>query len=274
MYKSQVIYSYDRDEANRLDYGVRQMEFTEDGIYLQNKFFIDYDLKEVTQTENEDKYIFSEDTTISDGYMVPYFGLKSVCEVESYSSLWSCDRNGDYTISSKGWDSGTASLNLYKKGEKIWSILNKDYNIFMYTKLYNDMIITVAGKYDDNILNYKSDILFYDLEGNMIGKIEENELLSYLTVSEERFAFGREVIDGICGEDKYNRSDSGCDSITTFDIYTLGTSAMNPPEDEGAVSGVTITNPETSSHKVIYLIIVLFGSLSIGLMLRKKLKIN
>ncbi|MDE5888678.1 MAG: hypothetical protein K2H20_01520, partial [Bacilli bacterium] len=117
--------------------------------------------------------------------------------------------------------------------------------------------ITIAEKYDD-----ASDILFYDLEGNYLGKLEKSEKLYYLTVFEEKFAFGREIIDGICTTDKYYMTDSGCDSITNFEVYALGTSKINPPESDGNSSGVTITNPETNSSKIMYVLIILIGSLT------------
>ncbi|MDE5888677.1 MAG: hypothetical protein K2H20_01515, partial [Bacilli bacterium] len=132
---------------SRLDYGIKQMEFTDDGIYLPNKLFSDYNLSEITTVEESNKYIhYSDWNGLNDSRPYEIDELKSSCglniieEYELHQEFgWACDKLDDYIVASGPIVNSNGEhphvMALYKNNKELWRITNEEYK-FIYTKFY------------------------------------------------------------------------------------------------------------------------------------------
>ncbi len=168
--------------------------------------------------------------------------------------------NDYYIIDDKVLVSGE-SLRYYEKDEKIFEITSNDYVRFGKAKVYNNLIIVIgyinynepislAGDYKSTELLglNNSDVLFYDLKGNLIGTYEHNYYDYDTMLIGDELVISSLYIDGICDVcgGGYHTYNFNCKATLMNEIYdmkekylgmTKSTSITNKNEE--------IKNPET-----------------------------
>ncbi len=101
-----------------------------------------------------------------------------------------------------------AFLEIYRSGKLVETVVNADYNNFYNIELIHNLIVLI-GTYSD-ISHYrvdKSDILVYDLEGNLKQTINLNSSFVGMNSYDKGFIVSRLYIEGICEyEHKKNSS--------------------------------------------------------------------
>ncbi len=141
------------------------------------------------------------------------------------------------------------NLTLYSKGERMVEIIDNDYSGFLKAKIYNELIIALAYKKNyDNSENpysiYETDVLFFDLEGNLIGTYENN-LYSYDFILEDyKLILSNVYVDGICTikQGVYYTYNSNCDATLLNEIYKVDEIVLA----KSITKDVEIENPDTS----------------------------
>jgi len=131
-------------------------------------------------------------------------------------------------------ENGVAKL--YKVSAKSGgSYISKEisgYKTILNSIIYNDKyLVVVAGRvYDENAEAYLSDLLFYDLDLNYIGKFEMNKIINDVTSNGEYLSVSYREVDGMCTGEKYYYSEyyyNRYRSYPSADKYITGTNA-NP----------------------------------------------
>ena len=183
----------------------------------------------------------------------------------------------DNKILSSSSQNDIGSLKLTEGEETLWEITNEENTYYYYSDLeaIGDYIVTIAdykpnGEYADE----RSDILVYDLEGNLVQKISNNSEFTSLEAVEDGFIVNRYYTEGICnitpttsdstyvstsyvstGGRLYTTSDSwdstNCKSYLYTEKYTLSDSLKN----DNIIEDI-IENPNTSIGKSTLLIII------------------
>lgn len=275
------------------DYIILRLEHyytgTFDGKYKQgyaNYYYISYDFS---------KFEHSYDTTLESENYRNYFSKNSRNRVYYYDSeigardsYVSRDNYENYTVASGRTEDmiynadelndRDAVLGVFDSQGTIWRIKNEDYVQFSNTKVFDDKIVTVGARsYDQNSKHLLSDILVYSMEGELLETIEINKNITYISENDESLTVSISDVDGICGNDKYNDqsdykyapSDTGCDVLTSYRVYTL--SNKMPIEEDKEVS-ILPENPNTFSFSVLSLIILGLASVAIYFISHKKVE--
>lgn len=154
-------------------------------------------------------------------------------------------------------------LSFYDNLKKIFEIKNDEYVRFGRTKIYNDLIIVIGYKnyakgYDLNSDEYtyglnNSDILFYDLNGNLIAKYEHNAYDFDFDLIDNYLVVSNLYVDGICNGE-YRGGNSGgyfsfnslCNGTLQNEIYAMDAQFLGMAlgsDEEDKYSG--IVNPDT-----------------------------
>jgi len=143
---------------------------------------------------------------------------------------------------------------------------SSEYSHFSKCIIYGDLIAVVSEKnYDYNSSAYLSDLLFYDFDGNYVGKIEyDNSKIYYLNTDGEYLTVNTKKIDGMCRYDSYYNvyyiNDGGCSSIANTYVYGYKEISNEIEEIDDVVE---IVNPTTFSNKEFVILCLLLAISSV-----------
>lgn len=267
--------------------GRRMFAFAEDYIIVSlpndhgQYYYISYDLSRfesssdsVLAYQNKIKYFYH-----NNGYRINYRDPDN----RIYDDYFSYDYFENYTIASGKngnglQDDNYAVIGVFNESGVVWRDKSEDYIQFFGTKLFDDKIVTIGARsYDENSRDLLSDLLVYSIDGELLETIEINKNLTYLSENDESLVVSISDVDGICGNDKYTNqnnykyapSDTGCDVLTAYRVYTLG--SKMPVEEEKDTS-ILPDNPNTLSFSIICLFILGVACFGIYFISRKKVE--
>ncbi len=142
--------------------------------------------------------------------------------------------NNYYIVDDKVLISGD-TLRYYENGEKKFEITNDDYERFGSAKVYHNLIIVIGYiNYTSEVygaeevdtdkygLNY-SDILFYDLNGDLIGVYEHNYYDYDIILAEDNLVLTNLYVDGVCDVNRegYYTYNGTCKATLTNEVYGM-----------------------------------------------------
>ncbi len=168
----------------------------------------------------------------------------------------------------------TAYLRYVMDGELSFELYNEDYKRFLNPRLYNNLIF-VLGVYNSTLIGYKSDILVYDLSGNLLQVIENNSVNMSYDIKDDKIILARNYFDGELIVSYYNYFKRH--KIYFYnDMYKineefLGSSITNKPNGSKPVED--IDNPETKDFAIIFMIVVSVFSFMYFFIINKNKKI-
>lgn len=280
-------YQFYQDQYYDFNIGLKIFAFAEDYIivYLPNAqgqfYYINYDLSHFESASDSD---------LAFDNMIKYFYNNNMYPISYrdpdnriYDDYVSYDYFENYTIASGKNGNGLpddnyAVISVFDESGVVWRYKSEDYVKFFGTKLFDDKIVTIGARsYDQNSKDLLSDLLVYSMEGELLETIEINKNLTYLSENDESLVVSISDVDGICGNDKYTDqnnykyapSDTGCDVLTAYRVYTL--SNKMPVEEEKDTS-ILPDNPNTLSFSVLSLIILGLASVAIYFISHKKVE--
>ena len=213
-----------------------------------------YEYKVINTTKEFKNYSFSTISEEEIKYMFPKYYYSEIVNNSSSEYVYVDDKN--ILVSGK-------SLIYYYDHEKRFEIINDEYDGFLRAKVYNELIVAIAYDKsleveDDSKIPYSikgTDILFYDLNGELIGRYKDN-LYSYdVLFADNKMIFGDLYVDGICDieDNTYYAANTNCKATLLNDIYELSEEflgmAMSTKEE--------VKNPETLPN-ISFMIIVCF----------------
>ncbi len=274
-----IIHKYD-DSLNEIssiklsDFGVKyeSLYYVDDDndnvyIYISNEssskiYNIDSEFKEVipieTSDENLKKYFPSLIITQN----------LQLDEDVNFSLLDKClylENINNYVIGSKksigtleDEDTSISYLKYVENDEVLFEIENENYISFSYPRKYNNLIF-VFGGYNDTMIGYKSDILVYDLSGNLLQIVENNSVNRSYDIMGDKLILSRNYFDGELERLLEYNIFSTHKVYFYNDIYKinddfLGSSVTDNPKEEKPI--YDIKNPETKDIAIILILLL------------------
>ena len=144
-----------------------------------------------------------------------------------------------------------ARLDVYKDNKVELAINSKDYAYFGDAKILEDYIIVIAYKGEEGV-NQKGDLLIYDMNGNLLDTISNNDNYHSLEVLDNKLLVGRYYVDGVCNVGGHHYSiKEDCIAYVQHIYYEFDIDNSSIVEEE--------SNPETSSLPIIGSIILAIG---------------
>ncbi len=251
------------DDVVPYDFGIVDVIADESNIYILLK---DADIfKEVRLYDGNSKYeIFDLDLLEVEERFPKYYNEGNQRATEEV--YYDCVGN-DAVISGD-------ILVYIENGNEKFRIKNEKYKKYGQARKYNNLIISIAYKGD----SFKSDILFYDLNGNLIGTFEHNAYDIDLLFKNNQLVVATLYVDGICDifTEGYYSYNHNCSSVLMNEIYDL------KPEFLGMALGTSIeekpdivTNPDTLGmiNRIIMLCFITSIVITICVLVKKKFKI-
>ncbi len=230
-----------------------------DGIYLlahERKGINDSTISEIKVLKiNEDfeNYSISDINNQEIKDMFPKYYYKYIVDNNE-------GNNNYYVVDDKVLISGK-SLRYYENGVEKFDITNDDYVKFGNAKVYNNLIMVIGyTNYIEPIYNGEdtsnntskyglnnSDILFYDLDGNLIGTYEHNYYDYDIRLINDKIIISNLYIDGICNVvvDGYYAYNSNCNATLMNEIYSLDEEYLSKTKNEISSDKEETKNPET-----------------------------
>lgn len=158
-----------------------------------------------------------------------------------------------------------------ENGKVKFNFRDEKYKNYGPAKKYNNLIVAIAYKGE----KFKSDILFFDLDGNLISTYEHNAYDIDLLFNNNQLNVATLYIDGICdvvGEGYYTYNHN-CTGILMNEIYDLDTEflgmALGTSEDKNKGE---IENPNTFDYSHEFILLCFIASIVITLSLFVKRK--
>ncbi|MDE5889351.1 MAG: hypothetical protein K2H20_04960, partial [Bacilli bacterium] len=183
------------------------------------------------------------------------------------------------------------TLSYYDNLEKKFEISSEDYVRFGQAKVYNELIIAIGyknyprgyeGDSDSQTTGLNnSDILLYDLEGNLLSKYEHNAYDFDFSLIDNQLIVANLYVDGIC-KGEYRSGDLGgyfsynstCRGTLQNEIFDLDAKFLGMAVSEDKVVDDIIENPETLPDINVIIIFSFIFSIIITFSLLVKSKIK
>lgn len=183
------------------------------------------------------------------------------------------------------------TLSYYDNLEKKFEISSEDYVRFGQAKVYNELIIAIGyknyprgyeGDSDSQTTGLNnSDILLFDLEGNLLSKYEHNAYDFDFSLIDNQLIVANLYVDGIC-KGEYRSGDLGgyfsynstCRGTLQNEIFDLDAKFLGMAVSEDKVVDDIIENPETLPDINVIIIFSFIFSIIITFSLLVKSKIK
>lgn len=155
-------------------------------------------------------------------------------------------------------DTSISYLKYVENDEVLFEIENENYISFSYPRKYNNLIF-VFGGYNDTMIGYKSDILVYDLSGNLLQIVENNSVNRSYDIMGDKLILSRNYFDGELERLLEYNIFSTHKVYFYNDIYKinddfLGSSVTDNPKEEKPI--YDIKNPETKDIAIILILLL------------------
>ena len=197
-----------------------------------------------------------------------YFPLIYLAEKDEDNNFDYYDKEDDivaksgslYTFNSDDEYLAHAIGKVEQNGEKLFEYENEKYRSFSDVKIISNYIVLTAssGSRQDSERGVdKSDVLVFDLEGNLLNTLSNNSKYVNLIEDEEGFIVSKYYAEGICDFADVEATTreawvyDSCKTYLTHEKYTLS-------EVKGATNE---DNPETASLPIILFVVFSFGCL-------------
>lgn len=189
--------------------------------------------------EIQKKYFYSE-------YLKSYYG--DVDDISFYDGyVFVSYKTGNF-----------ARLDVYKDDKVVLAINNSKYASFSDIKIIDNYLIMIANYVSENV-NSNNDILIYTMNGDLVKTISSNGNYHSLEVKDNQFLVGRYYEDGVCSIYRHHHSiKQNCISYVQHILYEVDIDKQEKVEIEE-------NNPDTSSISIICGIVLVLGTLVIGI---------
>ena len=194
----------------------------------------------------------------------PNIGSSSNSDGLNY--IYTIYKDNKYTFN-KNTSLDYANLVITSNGEEKLSIDNKTYESFEEGAIIDNYILLIA-KYEDNldleyydyslfdVLNKKSDLLIYDMNGNLVDTITTNANYENIEVKDDEFLVSRFYADGVCLlGGRYYSIKKECKTYIQRILYSFSADDGVLNENENS----TTQNPDTTSLPIICTILIALG---------------
>ena len=168
-------------------------------------------------------------------------GVKSSCEINATSAF--IDNSRTASCDTKG-----VLLLTDDKGNKIWFKELEEYNIIANARFVNGYIVAVGysllevPRLRDAYPEFKSDILIFDMDGNLVQKIEGEDDTRYLLIEPSKAGFTINKTSGYCRDIDLNpimpHGESPYDCEMKLEAYYLPRKIKTKVNGEGTINVV------------------------------------